>query len=136
MTGRQNAMRQTIRRWLTVLVLLLVVAGFAGIFVGAFGLAVKSTDMYKCALVEARRSPVVLERLGSPVTEGFFAWTSYYSQEGTETSGVFGINLAGPHGSGVLHVQAYANPLGSSLQLALEQDGKTYDVYRGSLRCS
>lgn len=114
---------------------LLLVAAFLGFFLFIFGLFVKWTDAYACALAEARRNPLVLAELGRPVEPGFFAWTYRYSQEGAVTDTAFRTALEGPKGKGTLRVQWYESPVGSSLYLDLEKDGRRQVVYNGTIPC-
>ena len=132
------------RRWLRTLalpigrrpglaLLLVLLACCGGFFVFIFGLAIKWTDVYACSLAEARRSPAVIAELGEPVEAGFFAWGHW--EKGTVTDASFRTTLAGPKGEGTLRVQWYSTPLGSSLRMELQKDGRTQTVYGGTAVC-
>lgn len=117
------------------LLFLAAVLAFVGFFVYIFGLHIKGTDAYACALAEARRSPVVIAELGEPIEPGFFAWTSNYSQEGSVTDTSFRITLEGPKGKGGLKTRWYLSPVGSALHLELEKGGRRRVVYTGAIPC-
>ena len=119
--------------WLLLLPLFL--APFAGLFLYLFGLHAKGTEAYACALSEARRSPSVIAELGEPVEAGFFAWSRGYIREGSVTDTSFSTALAGPKGGGTLRVRWYTSPVGSSLQMELEKDGRTQHIYGGPVPC-
>ena len=108
---------------------------FGGLFVYIFGLHVKGTEAYACSLAEARRSPSVIAELGEPVEAGFFAWSHSYSQQGSVTDAAFRTELAGPKGEGTLRVRWYSSPVGSSLHMELERDGRAQVVYDGAAPC-
>ena len=132
------------RRWLRTLalpffnrpgltLLLVVLVCFGGFFIFIFGVVIKWTDAYACSLAEARRSPAVIAELGEPVEAGFFAWGHW--EKGSVTDASFRTTLAGPKGEGTLRVQLYSSPLGSSLRMELEKDGRTQQVYGGPAPC-
>jgi hypothetical protein len=106
-----------------------------GLFVFIFGVGIKWTDAYSCALAEARRSPAVVAELGEPIEVGFFAWTNGYSRAGSVTDASFRTDLAGPKGEGTLRVWWYSSPLGSSLRMELEKGGRRHSVYSGTIPC-
>jgi hypothetical protein len=117
-------------RWTIVLILL-----FGGFFLGVFGWGIKLTEAYECSLAEARRSPVVIAELGEPTEAGFFAWCFAYRQEGSVTDTAFRTKLNGPKGQGTLRVNWYRAPVGSSLRMELEKDGRSQIVYSGPVNC-
>ena len=121
-------------RWWLPLPLALVLV-FGGFFLFIFGVGIKWTEAYACALAEARRSPAVLAEIGEPVRAGFFAWSFGYSQELSVTDASFRTALAGPKGEGTLRVQWFKSPIGSSLHMELERDGRTLTVYSGPIPC-
>ena len=123
-----------VRLWWLPLTLVILVP-FAGLFVYLFGLHVKGTEAYACALSEARRSPLSVEELGEPVEAGFFAWSRGYIREGSVTDTSFSTTLAGPKGEGTLRVSWYTSPVGSSLQMELEKDERTHPLYIGPVPC-
>lgn len=115
--------------------LLVALLAFGGLFVYMFGLHVKRTDAYACSLAEARRSAAVIAELGEPVEAGFFAWSHSYVQEASVTDASFRTTLAGPKGEGMLRVRWYSSPVGSSLHMELEKDGRKHMVYGGAVPC-
>jgi len=83
---------------------LLMVAFVLSIIAVVFG-AMKSTDVYKQALAQAKADSRVVAALGSPITDGFFVTGK------TETSGGSGtadlaVPLSGPKGKGKLYLVA------------------------------
>jgi hypothetical protein len=117
------------------LLTLLALLAFVGFFVYIFGLHIKGTEAYACSLAEARRSPVVVAKLGEPIEANFFAWTSNYLREGSVTDTSFSTVLAGPKGKGTLRVRWYLSPVGSALQMELEYGGRKHPVYSGAIPC-
>ena len=117
------------------LLLALALICFVGFFVFIFGLFAKWTDAYACSMKVARSSPAVVAELGEPVEAGLFAWSYGYSREGSVTDTAFRTGLAGPKGEGTLRVQWYSSPVGSSLRMELEKDGRTHLVYGGTIPC-
>ncbi len=108
---------------------------FVGLFLFIFGFHIKWTEAYACSLAEARRSPAVIAELGDPVATGFFARSYSYSQGGGVTTASFSTALKGPKGEGRLFVNWYSSPIGSSLQMELEKEGRKYPVYAGAAQC-
>jgi hypothetical protein len=131
------------RQWLRMLalpfklpgltVLLVVLVGLATFLIFIFGVVTKWTNAYACSLDEARRSPMVIAELGEPIEAGFFAWGHW--EKGTVTQAWYRTTLAGPKGEGTLRVQLYSSPIGSSLRMELEKDGRTQQVYGGPTGC-
>lgn len=114
---------------------LAVSLAFGSLFLFLFGVSIKWTEAYACALSEARRSPVVLAEIGEPVRAGFFAWSFGYSQELSVTDTSFQTTLAGPEGEGTLRVAWYKAPIGTSLRMVLVRDGRMIPVYSGPIPC-
>lgn len=124
------------RRWPITIGRALVLIGL--VCLGSFiifivGVATKLTNAYACTLAEARRSPMVIAELGEPIEAGFFAWGNW--ERGTVTEAWYRTTLEGPKGEGTLRVQLYSSPLGSSLRMELEKDGRTQQFYNGSTPC-
>lgn len=121
------------RLWIPVVLMFLL--PFGGLFVLFFGLHIKWTQVYACSLAQARRSPAVMAEIGDPVTPGFFAWSSSYIQEGSVVDATYYTALEGPKGNGTLYVRWYSAPVGSSLQMHLNKDGRTLPAYAGPAQC-
>jgi Cytochrome oxidase complex assembly protein 1 len=113
--------------------LLVILVGVGSFFIFILGVATKWTNAYACTLAEARRSPVVIAELGEPIEAGFFAWGNW--EKGTVTEAFYRTTLAGPKGKGTLRVQLYSAPIGSSLRMYLDKDGRTQQVYGGPTQC-
>jgi hypothetical protein len=84
---------------------ILLFAGFVAILLTVVGGAMKSSDAYRHALAEARRSRAVAEALGTPVREGWFT-SGDVSVTGPSGSADLVIPVAGPKGKGKLYVVA------------------------------
>ena len=85
--------------------MLLLVAGFVFFIVTMVFGVMKSSDAYKMALARAKADPRVMEALGSPIEDGFFAMGK------TNVSGSSGhadmtVPLSGPKGKGTLYFVA------------------------------
>lgn len=119
-------------RWIIVLIFLLC---FGGFFFALFGWAIKLTDAYTCAIAQARRNAVVIAALGEPIEPGFFAWSGAYRREASVTDTSFRTELHGSKGRGTLRVYWYTAPIGSSLRMDLEKDGRSQIVYSGPVNC-
>jgi hypothetical protein len=89
----------------TVLVVLLSVAGFAfGIISIVFGM-MKSIDAYQQAVIRATANPIVIEALGTPITEGFFT-SGHVETTGPSGSAALAIPIVGPKGSATIYLEA------------------------------
>ena len=116
-----------------LILLLVAVVGLGSFLIFIFGVVIKWTNAYACTLDEARRSAVVIAELGEPIEAGFFAWGHW--EKSTVTEARFRTTFAGPKGEGTLRVQLYSSPIGSSLWMELEKDGRTQQVYSGPTQC-
>src|SRR6185436_6494839 len=85
--------------------LLLLVGGcFGSIFMVAMT-AMKSSDVYKDALVKAQADPEVVAALGTPITTGFFTNGSI-NTSGPTGEAAFSIPLSGPKGKATIQLEA------------------------------
>jgi Cytochrome oxidase complex assembly protein 1 len=84
--------------------LLLVVCFVAGIFVIVFR-SMKSSEPYQHALQAATHDPRVVERLGAPLTPGWFT-TGSMSVSGSSGDADLTIPLSGSKGQGAIYVRA------------------------------
>ena len=79
------------------------------VFVGSVALivfsAMKSTDVYKDALVRAKANSAVVEALGSPITEGFLV-SGNTNVNGASGEANLSIPISGPNGKGTIYVAA------------------------------
>jgi hypothetical protein len=67
--------------------------------------AVKSTDVYKDAFARAKAHPVIIEALGSPITEGFLV-SGNTNVNGASGEANLSIPIAGPKEKGTIYVAA------------------------------
>jgi hypothetical protein len=78
-------------------------------FVGSIALivfsAMKSTDVYKDALAQARVNSAVIEALGTPITEGFLV-SGNTNVNGASGEANLSIPISGPKGKGTIYVAA------------------------------
>ena len=83
---------------------MLFVAFVAAVVLIVFS-AVKSTDVYKDALIRAKAHPAVIEALGSPITEGFLL-SGNTNVNGASGEANLSIPVSGPKGKGTIYVAA------------------------------
>jgi len=90
----------------TILIGLVVVAlGFvAALLFGVMAL-LKSSDVYREALAQARKSPAVVEALGEPVKAGWFM-TGNINVSGPSGHADIAIPISGPKGAGTVYALA------------------------------
>jgi hypothetical protein len=76
-------------------------------FVGSIALivfsAMKSTDVYKDAVAQARVNSAVIEALGTPITEGFLV-SGNTNVNGASGEANLSIPISGPKGKGTIYV--------------------------------
>ncbi len=84
--------------------ILLFLAFIALIVAIGFGV-LKNEEVYKQAVAKARAHPAVIQKLGTPIEEGYF-FTGEFNV--TPEGGIckIGIPISGPRGKGTLHVDA------------------------------
>ena len=87
---------------LTVVLLFVVFVG--SILVIVFS-AMKSTEVYKDALAQAKANPVVIEALGSPLKDGFLV-SGNTNVNGASGESNLAIPISGPKGKGTIYVSA------------------------------
>jgi TonB family protein len=87
-----------------VTLILILVAGVGGIFFFAMS-ALKSSDVYKGALVRAQRSPAAAGMLGEPIKDGWLV-KGNVSFSGGSGNANLEIPVSGPKGSGTLYARA------------------------------
>jgi hypothetical protein len=79
------------------------------VFVGSIALivfsAMKSTDVYKDALAQAKANSAVIEVLGSPIKEGFLV-SGNTNVNGASGEANLSIPISGPNGKGTIYVAA------------------------------
>jgi hypothetical protein len=87
---------------LTIVVLMAVF--FTAIVLLVFG-ALKSTDVYKTAVAQAKANPAVTEALGTPLQEGLFL-SGKTNVEGPTGEANIAIPISGPKGKGTIYAVA------------------------------
>ena len=87
------------------LTLLIFFAAFITLMVVLVFGALKSGDVYKEALAQAKAEPAVIEALGSPVKDGMFVSGST-QVNGDSGEANLSIPISGPKGRGTLYVVA------------------------------
>jgi len=85
--------------------LILLVGGCVGSIFMVATTAMKSSDVYKDALVKAQANPEVVEALGTPITTGFFTNGSIHTS-GPTGDAAFSIPLSGPKGKATIQLEA------------------------------
>jgi hypothetical protein len=84
---------------------LLVVVGCIGSIFMVATTAMKSSDVYKDALVKAESNPEVVAALGTPITTGFFT-SGNINTNGPTGEAAFSIPLSGPKGKATIQLEA------------------------------
>ena len=93
------------RNWLWFLPLLILVAILGGLgAVAAPMVQLKSTEPYRMAFEQVRKSPEVTERLGEPVADPTWLPTGSVYSDGSRGDATLGFSVAGPKGRA--HVSA------------------------------
>ncbi|MBN2257578.1 MAG: hypothetical protein JW704_07115 [Anaerolineaceae bacterium] len=105
------------------------------ILIAVFGLFVKTTPEYKCALNIVEDNEQIFNILGKPIRPGLFAWLMYYERGGMESHGAYTTSVTGPKGSGDIKVGFYRTPIGSSLEIWFTINGDEMEVYNSSYPC-
>jgi hypothetical protein len=85
--------------------MLLLVAGFVFFIIAVVFGAMKSSDAYKMALARAKADPRVMNALGSPIQDGFFA-SGNTNVSGTSGQADMNVPISGPKGKGTLYFVA------------------------------
>ena len=80
------------------------VAFVGSVFLIVFS-ALKSTNVYKDALVRAKTHPAVIEAFGSPIAEGFLV-SGNTNVNGASGEANLSIPISGPNGKGTIYVAA------------------------------
>jgi hypothetical protein len=116
------------------LTLLALFAAFIiSILMIVFG-AMKSTDVYKDALIRAKTNAAVIDALGSPIKDGFFV------SGNTNVNGAAGesnqsIPISGPKGKGTIYLKAEKS-LGRwkylDLEVEIQKSGERIDLLKNS----
>jgi hypothetical protein len=89
----------------TLLTLALLVVAMVGSIVLIVFSAIKSTDIYKDALMRAKAHPAVIQAIGLPIREGFFI-SGNTSVNGASGETNLSIPISGPNGKARIYVAA------------------------------
>lgn len=84
-----------------IVVIVLFVGGIGAILAIVFG-AIKSSDLYKGALLTAQKDPRVIAAIGSPVQPGFWV-AGNVNVDGRTGQGEISFPISGPTGRAVVH---------------------------------
>ena len=87
------------------LTLILLFCLFIGLIISVAMGAMKSSDAYKQAVARARANPTVVEKLGTPIAEGYFVSGNVNVQNDTGNADLQ-IPISGPKGKAVIHAVA------------------------------
>ena len=85
--------------------LIILFVGFIALIVAVGFGVIKNEEVYKQSLARARAHPAVIQKLGTPIEEGFFFSGSYNSTP-EHGDAKIGIPISGPRGKGTIHVDA------------------------------
>ena len=118
------------RIWRTLKLIL-----FLGLAFGScallFAFAIKYTEEYACVLKFVKEDKTVLQTVGEPVEPGLFAWTLYFTWEGSVRQTAFSFRVTGPKGHGQVKARTYRAPVGSSMFIHFEGQ----EIYNGVYSC-
>ena len=117
------------------LVALLIFAGIISTVTYFVFFHIKTTDIYRCAISEAKKNQQIIDKIGEPVETGFFVWLDEYSAGRFSEEAHFNVSLTGTKGTGRLYVQAFKDIQASSLTLIFEKDGGQEIVQSGIYPC-
>ena len=87
------------------LTLILLFVLFVGALVSLAMGAMKSSDVYRQAVAKARANPTVVEKLGTPLAEGYFVSGNINVQNDSGNADLQ-IPISGPKGKAVIHAVA------------------------------
>ncbi len=87
------------------LTLILLFCLFIGLIISVAMGAMKSSDAYKQAVARARANPTVVEKLGTPIAEGYFVSGNVNVQNDMGNADLQ-IPISGPKGKAVIHAVA------------------------------
>ena len=109
-----------------------VVLGAVGFVIGILALilgALKTTEVYRTALAEARSDPAVVAALGLPIEDGFLMSGNMEVNAATGYADI-AIPIAGPAGKAVIYVEAEkeAGEWGYFTLLVVVDDGTEVDL--------
>ncbi len=112
--------------------ILAFVALFSLIMVVAFS-AMKSSDVYKQAVSRAKSNPVVVEKLGTPIEEGFFVTGNIDASPGRGEAKLT-IPISGPKGSATIYADATKRGADwefAVLEVVIEGEAQKIDLLEG-----
>ncbi|HEV2022139.1 MAG TPA: cytochrome c oxidase assembly factor Coa1 family protein [Terriglobales bacterium] len=87
------------------LTLILLFCLFLGLIITIVMGSIKSSDAYKQAVAKARANPTVVEKLGTPIAEGYFV-SGNINVENDSGNADLQIPISGPKGKAVIHAVA------------------------------
>ena len=87
------------------LTLILLFCLFLGLIFTVVMGSIKSSDAYKQAVARARANPTVVEKLGTPIQEGYFV-TGNINVQNDSGDADLQIPISGPKGKAVVHAVA------------------------------
>ncbi|HDQ73587.1 MAG TPA: hypothetical protein ENN19_16040 [Chloroflexi bacterium] len=125
-----------LKRIWRALKLAVLISLFPAVMVFFFGLFIKSTEEYTCIMRTVERHPEVLEALGEPINAGFFAWSPFFESGGHVRQGYFSTRISGPRGQGKIKADFYRAPVGGTMEIRFEIDGRETTLYSGRYTCS
>jgi hypothetical protein len=113
--------------------LCVLLVGFVALIMSlAFGM-MKSSDVYKEAVVRTRANPAVVSALGIPLKEGYFI-SGNINISGPSGTAELAIPVSGPKGNGTVYLEARKSAgewTFSKLVVKIEQTGQRIDLLDG-----
>ena len=112
------------------LTLFILFAAFTACIVLIVFSALKSTDVYKDAVAQAKRNDAVIEALGSPIKEGLLV-SGDSKVDGGSGSANLSIPISGPKGDGTIFLEAKKSAgrwKYSTLVVKIKRSGEQIDL--------
>ena len=100
-----------------------------------FALFIKTTEEYDCIMRTVVRHPDVVREIGEPVESGLFAWSPFFESGGRVRQGYFVTRVSGPRGKGKIKADFYRAPVGATMTIFFESQGRETNLYDGSYVC-
>ena len=101
-----------------------------------FFYSAKNTEIYACAISEAKKNEKIINKIGKPIEPGFLVWTDSWGSGRFTERADFNTHLQGSKGSGTLYIRAFVDIESSFLSLIFDQGGKPEVVYQGVFPCN
>ena len=100
-----------------------------------FAFFIKTTEEYDCIMRTVVQHPDVVKEVGEPVEPGLFAWSPFFESSGHVRQGYFITRVSGPRGKGKIKADFYRAPVGATMTIYFESQGRETNLYDGPYVC-